>query len=405
MGAGMAAVRAGRLRFKFKSNSINRKKKASMDDVVIRFVFDKKKQATERRQGVLSIEARQLGTDRRVYISTGIKLYPNQFSPAGGFTCRNHPNAALLTSKAHNIFNKVEAFCLSPGCVSLEDVRGWTGKYETDMRVADFMRGQLALLNPSHATMEHTLALIRKIEDFGKMRTFRDVTIANIVEFDLYLKRSGVTAPATLNKRHSTFRRYIRKAVYKGLLDKDPYFEFNMPSAKSREPVFLTEEEIGKVMRYKPGTEGMERARDLFLFQCFTGLAYVDLMEFNEGFIQEVGGVEVIRSSRHKTGESYISVFLDEARGIAEKYGYRLPKMTNQKYNEHLKALSVEAGIGKNITTHSGRHTFATYLLNKGVPIETVSKAMGHSNIKMTQHYARLLGSKVVNDMLFLLKR
>lgn len=376
-----------------------------MDNVSIRFVFDKKKQATASRPGILSIEVRQTGTSRRVYISTGIKVYPNQFSPVGGFACRNHPNAELVTSKAHNIYNKVEAFCLSPECASMDDVRGWAGKDSPDMRVSDFMRGQLAMLNPSRATLEHTLALIRKIEGFGKMRTFRDVTIANIVEFDIYLKRSGVTAPATLNKRHSTFRRYIKKAVYKGLLDKDPYFEFNMPSKKSREPVYLTEEEIGKIMRYEPRTEGMERAKDLFLFQCFTGLAYVDLMGFDESFIQEVGGVKVMRSSRRKTGESYISVFLDEAREIAEKYGYRLPKITNQKYNEHLKELSALAGIGKNITTHSGRHTFATYLLNKGVPIETVSKAMGHSNIRMTQHYAQLLGSKVVSDMLFLLKR
>lgn len=93
------------------------------------------------------------------------------------------------------------------------------------------------------------------------------------------------------------------------------------------------------------------------------------------------------------------STFLPEAEEIAKRYDYRLPKITNQKYNDYLKLSGAGAGIRKNITSHVARHTFATYLPNRDIPIETVSKAMRHSNIKMTQRYAQLLGKKVVSDM------
>ena len=159
-----------------------------MDDVSIRFVFDKKKQATASKPGILSIEVRQTGTSRRVYISTGIKLYQNQFSPVGGFACRNHPNAALVTSKAHNIYNKVEAFCLSPECASLDDVRGWTGREDPEMRVTDFMRKQLSMLDPSQATLEHTLALIRQaIFNSLSVKSF------NFFLFGIFINIFGVT--------------------------------------------------------------------------------------------------------------------------------------------------------------------------------------------------------------------
>jgi site-specific recombinase XerD len=118
----------------------------------------------------------------------------------------------------------------------------------------------------------------------------------------------------------------------------------------------------------------------MFIFQCFTGLAYIDLMSFNRSVISEMDGYKVIRSSRTKTDESFVSLFLPEAERIAEMYGYAFPGLSNQKYNDYLKLLGAGAGISKRLTSHVARHTYATYLLNKGIPIETVSRAMGDAN-------------------------
>ena len=128
-------------------------------------------------------------------------------------------------------------------------------------------------------------------------------------------------------------------------------------------------------------------------------MAYVDMQRFSRMDLSEMDGQPVIRSSRTKTDESFVLLFLPEAGRIAEKYGYTLPRISNQKYNDYLKLLGAGAGITKSLTSHVARHTFATCLINKNVPLESVSKALGHASIRQTQHYARLLGKKVIHDM------
>ncbi|MDR1224486.1 MAG: site-specific integrase [Tannerella sp.] len=375
-----------------------------MENLLIRFVFDRKKQASETKKALLQIEVRRLNSSKRVFISTGIRLYKNQFSDKNGFTCKNHDSSLLINGKARQIFRQIEAFTLSDKCRSIEDVKNWDKDESAMYSVVEFMKAQLKKINPGWATFAHHSTLIRQIERFGKIRTFADVTYSNIVDFDFFLRENGIKENSTLNKRHSIFRRYIKRAVYMELCRKDPYTEFKMPSKKGKNPTFLEEYEINLILEYVPLNDKLQHVKDLFVFQIFTGLAFVDLMNFSGDYVSELDGMKVIRSARIKTEESYISLFLPEAEKIAEKYGYQLPRLSNQKYNDYLKLLATGAGIRKNITSHQARHTFATYLLNRDIPIETVSKAMGHSNIKMTQHYAKLLGKKVVSDMSRLLK-
>lgn len=123
-------------------------------------------------------------------------------------------------------------------------------------------------------------------------------------------------------------------------------------------------------------------------------------MAFNKESIFESNGRKVIQSNRAKTDEGFIVPLLPEAVRIAEKYNYELPKLTNQKCNDYLKEIlkDEKVKINKTITTHSARHTFGTYLLNKDVPIETVARILGHANIRQTQHYARFLTKKIIDD-------
>jgi site-specific recombinase XerD len=376
-----------------------------MHNAQLRFIFDRYKKANNSTaKGVLQIEVRLTGTNIRKLISTGIHLYKNQFSDKNGFTCKNHDNAPAITGKATRQFREMEAFVLSDKCKTLDDVKYWNKEEGATESVTEFIYGELRRNDPSACVLEHHNTLIKRLNEFGKIRTFGDITYENIVDFDAYLRKYIKSQP-TLYRRHTTLHRYIREAINRGLCKFDPYMQFKVKKGKSREPVFLTENEIGKIQGCKPVGNQMEYIKDLFVFQIFTGMAFVDMQNFSRDFVFEAEGKKVIKSSRSKTDESFISLLLPEAEAIAEKYGYNLPKISNQRYNECLKLLAAWSGIKKNLTSHVARHTFATYLLNKDIPIETVSRALGHAGLKMTQHYARMLGKKVINDMSKLLEK
>lgn len=369
-----------------------------MDNLQLRFVFDRKKQANDSKPGLLQIEVRLSKTSQKVFISTGIHLLKNQFSNKNGFTCRNHNNSALITGKATRIFREVEAFCLSDKCESLYDVKFWDKKENETHSLIEFIKKELKESNPSFAVLEYHNSLIKRIEEFGKLKTFNDCTYENIVDFDRHLRKTIKSQP-TLYKRHSALHRYILDAINRGKCSFDPYRLFKLSKGKSKEPVFLEENEIESILNFKTNNEKLEHTRDLFVFQIFTGLAYIDMVKFDNSSVVVVDGKKIIKSNRQKTDESFISLLLPEAEKILIKYAYKLPIISNQKYNDYLKLLQAGSCITKNLTSHVARHTYATWLLNKGIPIETVSRAMGHSNIKMTQHYARMLGKKVISDM------
>jgi site-specific recombinase XerD len=346
----------------------------------------------------LVIEVRIQGTQKKVRIPTGIKLLKSQFSDKAGFTCHNHPAASLITEKAWRMYRQVEAFVLSDKCSRLEDVKCWNKRDSQGYSVVKFIREELRRIDPSLDVIEYHNSLIRRLVEFGRIKTFADLTYQNVEEFDAYLRQFIKSAP-TLYKRHSALRRFIRIAINRGLCTYDPYVDFRPRKGKSKVPVFLLEEEIERIRQWEPINERLARARACFLFQVYTGMAYADMDKFCRQDVVEMDGRKVIRSSRKKTDESFVSWFLPEAEEIAEQYDYCLPVISNQKYNDYLKVLAAACDIGKNITSHTGRHTYATYLLNKGISIETVSRAMGHSNIRMTQGYARLLAKTVVDEM------
>lgn len=382
-----------------------------MLDYSMRFVYDRKnetghkdkdkskKKKDYKETGLLQIEVRKDGTDKRVFISTNIRIKPDQFSEKNGFTCRNHDSAKTLTGKAQEKFRKIEAFVRSERCHDISDVKYWDKVDFSKISILEFIESELRRKNASVTVVEYNHSFIKRLNEYGKIKTFEDINYNNIVGLDAVL-RKYITSEPTLYKRHSLFKGYIQEAINRGLFKgPNPYALFKNAKGKSKDPIYLTEEEVNKLKEYTPDYGYLERTKDLYLFQCYTGLAYADLMKFSKESIREVDGYKVIQSNREKTDENFITLFLPEAERIAIKYDYELPKITNQKYNEYLKDVAKCSGINKPLISHSARHTFATYLLNKNIPIETVARALGHSNIKQTQHYAKLLGKKVIDDM------
>lgn len=370
-----------------------------MNNISIRFRFDKRNEASKTKQGLLHIEVREIGTNDCVLIQTGIRLYKNQFSDKMGFTCKNHDLADAITKQAHDIFNEIHQFAISDRCKVLKDVKGWKSK-ENKQLLIPFIESEMKLRDMEYNTLKAHVTLVNKLNDFKNIKTFADLTYTNIVAFDKYMRDKKI-GNISINKNHSLFNMYIKIAINKELIQKSPYDLFTPPKGKNNDPVFLTIEEVERIKNLSGLNEKLERTRDLFVFQCYTGMAYVDMQSFSKNDIQILNEQEIIRSSRTKTDESFILLFLPDAKKIAEKYNYSLPKISNQKYNDYLKLLIAhpDININKKVTSHTARHTFATYLLNKGISLETVSKTLGHSSIKQTQLYARILSKKVIDDM------
>ena len=171
---------------------------------------------------------------------------------------------------------------------------------------------------------------------------------------------------------------------------------------------FLTDEEIQRIIGKEISIPRLDLVRDIFIFSCFSGLAYIDVSNLTEDNIVELDGREWIMTRRQKTRVATNIILLDIPKRIIEKYapvrknGHLLPILSNQKMNAYLKEIADLCNIRKPLSFHMARHTFATMSLSKGVPIESVSKMLGHTNIKTTQIYARITNKKIEADMIAL---
>ena len=189
----------------------------------------------------------------------------------------------------------------------------------------------------------------------------------------------------------------------------DPFKQQNLHLDKV-DRGYLTTEEIARIQTKEFDSQRLERVRDIFLFSCYTGLAYIDVYNLSEEHLKEwADGSMWICFKRQKTKVPFNVRLLDIPLQIIKKYehcrtGRRLlPVPTNQKCNEYLKEIAEVCGIHKEITFHVARHTFATTItLENGVPIETVSKMLGHTNVRTTQIYARITDQKISSDMAIL---
>ena len=209
----------------------------------------------------------------------------------------------------------------------------------------------------------------------------------------------------TAVKTMKTFRTVILYGIKLGVIHKDPFVGVHFHMEKV-DRGFLTDEEISAIMTKKFDLQRLELVRDLFIFSCFTGLAYIDVKALTPDKIVRLANVDWIMSTRVKTVTPINVVLSEGAKRIIEKYkdapkkkGHVFPILSNQKMNQYLKEIATACGIDKELTFHMARHTFATLTLSKGVPIESVSRMLGHTNIRTTQIYAKITNKKIENDM------
>lgn len=357
----------------------------------MRFVFDRKKLATKQKKGLVQIEV--LSERKKKYISTSVKLYSDQWHEKRKVI--NSVNSielnALLDGQMANLQKFVLELVHNNQPFDFEKLDAFLEKSTVSKSFIDFVRNRIhERTDIEKSTRKQHRTLLQSLEKFGKINYMDDLTKANITLYNEFLHQQGISQP-TINNYHKRMKRYIHEAMKFGLLDADPYNGLSFERGKFEKRKYLTEKELETIRSCKINVPSIDRVRDLFLFQCYTGLAYADF----EKDVEERNGKYIIADRRKKTNEDYKIVLLSPAIEILKKYDYKLPVITNQKYNVSLKVVAQYAGIDKNITTHMGRHTFAVFALNNGVPIEIVSKMLGHTNIRTTQIYAKVLNSEV----------
>jgi len=237
----------------------------------------------------------------------------------------------------------------------------------------------------------------------------KDLNYEFVSQFVVWLKIERKCGHNAAIKYLGNFKKIVLECMKKGLLTTDPFLGFK---SKRKEviPVALTKEELIRITNKKFDIERLDNVRDIFLFSCYTGLAYIDAYQLrNTDIVTGIDGGRWITTTRQKTNSSTRLPLLPPAVAILNKYqdhpncvskGIVLPVLTNQKMNSYLKEIADLCGIRKKLTFHIARHTFATTVtLTNGVPIETVSKMLGHKSLKQTQHYAKIVDLKISEDM------
>ena len=362
----------------------------------MRFVFDRKHVATRNKKGLVQIEVTSEG--KRKWIGTSVKLYADQWNEKKKVV--NSVHSIQLNAMLDGMMSKLNDFILdlfrNDQQFDFEKLNAFLEKSNHSDSFIDFVRIRIEdRTDIEESTRKQHRTLLQSLEKFGKLNYMDDLTKANITLYDEFLHQQEISQP-TIYNYHKRLKRYLHEAMKFGLLNEDPYVGLHFERGRFEKRKYLTEEELKMIRTCKINMPSIDRIRDLFLFQCYTGLAYADFEKFNfEKDVEERNGKYIVSDRRKKTNEDYKIVLLTPAIEILKKYDYKLPIISNQKYNVSLKVVAQYAGINKNITTHMGRHTFAVFALNNGVPIEIVAKMLGHTNIRTTQVYAKVLNSEV----------
>ncbi|WP_370477338.1 site-specific integrase [Tamlana flava] len=222
-----------------------------------------------------------------------------------------------------------------------------------------------------------------------------------LADFEYYLKTEKGLGQATINKMIQRFRKPIRIAVAQGNLDKDPFMLYKAKRTKNS-IVFLSPEELKKLENHEFSQPRLKFVKDLFVFCCYTGLPYRELMDLEpKHIVIGFDGNRWIKMQRQKTSKALSIPLLPEAEAVLDLYFgnrvYIFPRITNQKYNSYLKEIGAILGIDKKLTTHMARRTFAsTVLLYNDVPMVIVSELLGHSNMKITQDsYGKVVEKRI----------
>lgn len=381
-----------------------------MSTPILKLVFDRKKKSSSSKEG--SVELRITYNRIQRFVTTGVRLLPKQWKTGCVSNCLDafelQHTLDMFVSNARKIINEqIESGTLDMNTI----VSVINGKHKqsssenvpSELPLMDYFRKRAAIrkFGRSQDSQERYERFLRWFEKWGGMITFSDISEINIMNMDTAL---GNMKPCSKwGNYHRFLNSFIIDAIDEGIINRNPYKSLHIKKDKNSDESlekYLTQEEFARLATIELPTEYLRHARDLFIFQTYTCMAYVDLAAFDSEKIINVNGKPMYVGRRGKTNQKFSFLILPPAMEILTRYNSHLPIVSNQKYNEYIKIIAVMAGINKPVSSHWARHTGATLLLNSGVEMEIVSKVLGHSSTRMTRMvYAKLLDETVVNAM------
>lgn len=336
--------------------------------------------------------------DVRKFINTGVKIDSRTEWNKGAVV--NRPDAvelnAIIGSKVTEVKRVVTALEAQGIAVTPENITEAITNKQASGSFLDYMEKRIEDRRLQPNTTRNHLISLEALRRFGRINSFASLTTENIMLFDRFLREEDPErSQSTIRGYHARIKPYVTEAVLMRKVKENPYNHFAVPRGSSAVRNPLTETEIRRVADARL-PKIYHKAQDIFIFQAYTGLAYADAMAFDareQVVIRD--GKTFISNKRTKTGTPFYTPMLPDAEAVLLKYGDRLPRLSNQKYNMHLHAIEGIVRLDKPLTSHVARHSFATLMLSHDIPIAVVSRMLGHTDINVTQIYAKITNDKI----------
>lgn len=377
------------------------------------------------KEGTAPVEVRVTINRRAYYINTGVCVRPREWKfgqIVGREDCvEKNERLSIMLARVDRIVNERLADC-SEDDINFEDVRKLVFSPDSRRKVKDaedmleWMKNEIDKLSVRKGTAAHYRVSVATLVESGVMKKWSDLTVENVHKWDAFLhgikkhqtdaevkagKPVEYISQATVRNYHKDIKAMLGRALKFGLITANPYdrMKGEIKRGDVERVEFLTKEELARIegLTLREGSM-LAAARDMFVFQAYTGMAYSDMQAFSLEKCRHECERWLMAGQRVKTSVTYYVQLLPQALAVVQRYGGSLPQVAVQTYNRNLKRIAEETGITKRLTSHVGRHTFATWALHEGVALERVSKMLGHSKITQTQRYAKVLAEDVFGE-------
>jgi integrase/recombinase XerD len=350
-------------------------------------VFDRKHKSNAKNAAPVELRVTYCGKQK--YLSTGVSVLPSEWDNTNGEVKRRPDavqlNEIIFTKKSELLqvvmeLHKENALDLS----RLGDVLKNKSSHDSFL---DFVEQRIRERTAKSGTKRRWTSWLHQMRTWGGIRAFSDINEKNIYAMNDWCHERDLKQ-TTISTYNKTLKEFINDAVKLGYIHDNPYQRSGIVIERGDPGVdkFLTDDEVERLANVKLPTESLTRVRDMFLFQCLTGLAYADMENWHKDWVEKDSeGTFIYTNRRVKNVKPFVFVLLPKALKILEQYGGTPPTMSNAQYNMRLKIVADAAGIKKRISSHWGRHTAAMVWLNNGIPLEVVSRCLGHSSTNITQ--------------------
>ena len=362
------------------------------------------RESKKNKDGLAPIELSLVINGKRCYVQLPRKEAPVSFKREINSKKDNDLKDYLRSIRVR--LNEIETIFLREGqALTAESLRQYyrTGGfivYTVGNLFDDFMRILAKRVNVDLTPKTYRKYEIARDKFYKIISPTEPVTsITHAVIMDYQASMNQYLDYVTTNGYCQRVKTVVQFGIDNGRLKVNPFSGIKLRKGE-KNVQFLTEEEVEKIRTTDFHNESLNRVRDLFVFQAASGLSYTDMAKLEPTDFQLApNGHYYIHDKRNKTGVFYTAVILEEGVEVLKRYHFKLPMITNHKINTYLKTIRDLCGIEKPIFSHVARHTYATRCLNRGIRLEVVSKLLGHSTTKITQHYAKLLDKSILSEV------